>query len=219
VVVLEPLAMSILMPDGDVVVRERRNDVRVIINLPGRYWLVPSGSPRDEMRQFACRAINISAQAVALTVPVQGSPGQLVLAEIEHFGKLHGQIARLVSNRGFVMRIEANDEAREKFVDKIDWLERHKNLEVSDRRKQARFAPRNPHSTLLFADGSMRTCFVVDLSVTGAAISGDIVPDVGTVIAVGKIVGRVVRHLEAGFAVKFEEVQDRANVEALATCR
>jgi hypothetical protein len=72
---------------------------------------------------------------------------------------------------------------------------------------------------LLFADGSMRTCFVIDLSVTGAAISGDIVPDVGTVIAVGKIVGRVVRHLEAGFAVKFEDMQDRANVESLATCR
>jgi PilZ domain-containing protein len=217
--VLEPLAMSILMPDGDIVVRERRNDVRVIVNLAGRYWLVPRGAPRDEMRQFACRAINISGQAVALAVPVQGKPGQRVLAEIEHFGKLQGTIARLLNDRGFVMRIETSDEAREKLVDKIDWLERHKNLEVSDRRKQARFAPRNPHSTLLFADGSMRTCFVVDLSVTGAAISGDIVPNVGTVIAVGKVVGRVVRHLEAGFAVKFEETQDRATVESLATCR
>jgi len=211
--------MSILVPDVDLVVRERRHDVRVIVNLSGRYWLVPKGGAQGELRQFACRAINISTQAVALSVPVQGAPGHRVLANIEPFGKLEGPIARRLGDHGFVMRIEASDEARERLVDKIDWLEKHKNLEVSDRRKQARFAPRNPHSTLLFADGSMRTCFVIDLSVTGAAVSADVVPEVGTVIAVGKVVGRVVRHLAAGFAIKFEETQDRARVEPLATCK
>jgi hypothetical protein len=187
--------------------------------LPGRYWLVPKGGAKGELRQFACRAINISAQAVAFSVPVQGTIGQRVLANIEPFGKIEGPIARLLNDIGFVMRIEASDEVRDKLADKIDWLEKHKNLEVPDRRKQTRFAPRNPHSTLLFADGSMRTCFVIDLSVTGAAVSADVLPDVGTVIAVGKVVGRVVRHLAAGFAIKFEATQDSERVEALATCR
>jgi hypothetical protein len=211
--------MPSLMPDVDLVVRERRLDVRIIASLPGRYWLVPRGGARGEVRQFACRAINISPHALALAAPVQGTVGRNVLVEIEHFGKLDGSITRLLTDRGFVMTIAASDEERGRLADKILWLEKHKNLEVSDRRTQTRFAPKSPYSTLMLADGSMRTCFVIDLSVTGAAVSADIVPELGTVVAVGKVVGRVIRHVDGGFAVKFHAVQDRRAIERLVTRR
>jgi hypothetical protein len=61
-------------------------------------------------------------------------------------------------------------------------------------------------------------CFVVDLSVSAVALSAEIVPRIGTVLAVGRVVGRVVRHFEGGFSVKFVEVQSRDSVEALVIC-
>jgi len=53
------------------------------------------------------------------------------------------------------------------------------------------------------------------LSVSGAAISAEIVPPIGTVLAVGKVVARVVRHFAGGFSVRFVEPQSRDRVEAM----
>ena len=205
-----------LLPDFDLVVTERRRDVRIVVSLPGRYSLANRRNTRGERRQFACRAINISCSALALAVPVLGALGERALVDVEHFGKLEGTIERLLDNRGFMVRISATDEERERLADRIDWFEKHKNLEVPDKRTQTRFAPDDPYSTLLLADGTVVTCFVIDLSVSGAAVSSDYVPEIGTVLAVGKIVGRVARHFDGGFAVQFVQVQDRENLEALA---
>lgn len=208
--------MAGLPTNLDLVVMERRRDIRIVVSLPGRYSLANRRNTRGERRQFACRAINISCRAVVLAVPVLGSLGERVLVDIEHFGKLEGMIERLLDDRGFVVRISATDEEREKLADRIVWFEKHKNLEVPDKRTQARFAPDDPYSMLLLADGTIVTCFVIDLSVSGAAVSSDYVPEIGAVLAVGKIIGRVARHFDGGFAVQFVQVQDRENVEALA---
>jgi hypothetical protein len=102
---------------------------------------------------------------------------------------------------------------------RINWIVGNKDVGVSDDRTHARFIPRRPLSLLTLADGSVIPCFVVDISATGAAISADILPKVGTPLAVGKVVGRVVRNIAGGFAVKFIEAQDRQEVEALVIRR
>ena len=86
---------------------------------------------------------------------------------------------------------------------------------VIDARTQERIIPENPHSTLIFADGSTLGCFVIDMSVTGAAVSADVQPAIGAPLAVGRSVGRVVRHFAEGFAVKFERPVDRDYLEHL----
>jgi hypothetical protein len=59
----------------------------------------------------------------------------------------------------------------------------------------------------------MRGCFVIDMSVSGAAVSADVQPEIGTPLAVGACIGRVVRLLPDGFAVKFVEQQSRNDFE------
>ena len=86
---------------------------------------------------------------------------------------------------------------------------------MRDLRKQARIIPESPHSMLTFADGTIRPCFIIDMSASGAAVSADVQPEIGTPLAVGACVGRVVRHLELGFAVKFVEQQERDHLERL----
>jgi hypothetical protein len=48
-------------------------------------------------------------------------------------------------------------------------------------------------------------------------VTADIRPTIGRTLAVRRIVGRVVRHLEAGFALRFVQLQDQQTVESLAT--
>jgi len=105
---------------------------------------------------------------------------------------------------------------REKFASKLTWLERkQKNPALPDSRKQPRIIPASPHSTLTFADGSTRSCFVIDMSASGVSISSDMQPRVGMPLTVGACVGRVVRHLPDGFAVKFVEQQSRDDLDRL----
>ena len=198
----------------DVVFVERRHDVRIIVNIPGRFSLSDRRDARGERRVFACRAVNLSACAVALASPVNAKVGERVLAHIDHLGKLEGAVVRGLE-RGFVMSISASAEERDKLADTIEWLEKHKNHDVADSRADERMVPTNPYSRIILPNGSRETCLVLDLSVSGAAISADTVPDIGTVLAVGIVVGRVVRHFDGGFAVQFVERQSRHNVEVL----
>jgi hypothetical protein len=198
--------------DDDVVWVDRRQDARIVVSIPGQFSLADRRDMRGERRVFSCRAINVSSHAIALASAVSGKVGDRVIAEIEHLGKLKGSIM-WVLERGFIMNIIATAEEREKLATKIEWLGKFKDHDEGDRRAQRRFAPANPYSQIMLPDGSTQTCLVVDLSVTGAALSAEAVPDIGTVLAVGKVVGRVVRHFEGGFAVEFTERQSPDEIE------
>jgi hypothetical protein len=57
------------------------------------------------------------------------------------------------------------------------------------------------------------------MSVAGVAVSADLQPHIGMPLAVGACVGRVVRLLPQGFAVKFVEQQSRNHLERLVMRR
>jgi len=56
-------------------------------------------------------------------------------------------------------------------------------------------------------DGHAIVCLIVDMSLSGAAISSDQRPEIGIVVTLGKTPSRVVRHIENGFAVEFTRMQ------------
>ena len=62
--------------------------------------------------------------------------------------------------------------------------------------------------TLTMADGSQEQCAILDLSVSGVAVASRSRPPMGSMVQVGKAPGRVVRHLENGFAIEFSLVQN-----------
>jgi hypothetical protein len=199
---------------GDVVFVEPQKDVRVIVRVPGRYSLANHRDARGKRRVFPCRAVYLSPQEVALAGPVHGRVGDRVIADIDHLGRLEGSITRLITG-GFMMNIAANREKRGGLATKIEWLENFKNHDTPNRRTAERIVPANQYSTLTFADGHVETCLVIDLSISGAAIKADTLPDIRTALAVGSVVGRVVRHFVGGFAVQFIERQSRDTVETL----
>jgi hypothetical protein len=204
-----------LAQPADLEIVERRRDVRIVVSIAGRYTLADHRNARGERRTFSCRAVNISGHAIALAAPVLGNLGERVRAHIDHLGRLDGAVVRVLS-RGFVMSVLAGDDERQRLIDRIEWIEKHRNHDVQELRATNRFVPGNPNTRLVLATGTTLTCLVIDLSESGAAISADIDPEIGTVCAVGTIVGRVVRRFVGGFAVQFINPPRREEIETMA---
>ena len=56
-----------------------------------------------------------------------------------------------------------------------------------------------------------------DASRSGAAVATDQRPPIGALVTLGKVQGRVVRHLEEGFAIEFTRLQHSDFVEENVT--
>jgi hypothetical protein len=67
--------------------------------------------------------------------------------------------------------------------------------------------PRNPFARLVLPNGINVSVRIIDVSQSGAGIATDQRPPIGTLVTLGKIPGRVVRHLEEGFAIEFTRLQ------------
>ena len=187
----------------------------VIVTVGGNYTLPNWYDKQGKPRTFACRTTRVSPFRMIVEVPVVGKIGDRVSSYFSDFGKLEGHITDTVSG-GFLCELAMDKPMREKLANQLAWLEKkQKNPSIRDARKQARIIPVNPHSSLTFADGSMRGCFVIDMSVSGAAVSADVQPEIGTPLAVGACIGRVVRLLPDGFAVKFVERQNQRDLDGL----
>jgi hypothetical protein len=191
-----------LAETGDVVFVEPRRDSRIIVNIAAQFSLSDRRNGRGERRVFQCRAVYLSARAVGFVSAVNVKVGERVIAHIDRLGRIEGTVVCLLE-RGFVMGISAGETGYAKLVDKIEWLEKHKNHDVADRRADPRSVPTDLYSRVTLPDGSTETCAVIDVSASGIALSSDIVPEVGTVLVIGKIVGHVVRHFDGGFAAQF----------------
>jgi hypothetical protein len=151
---------------------ERRS---IDLRLGGRYSLANRHDPQGNRRQFACRTTRVSPYQMMISVPVIGAVGERVVSYFGEFGKLDGWVSEHVEG-GFLIDLALPREKRQQLAGKISWLEKQQKETVHDARGQGRVIPENPHSTLIFADGSMLGCFVIDMSATGAAVSATFSP-------------------------------------------
>jgi hypothetical protein len=189
----------------------KQRAVNVIVG--GRYSLAHRYDPNGNLREFACRTSRVSPFRMLVNVPLVGRIGDRVDAYFSDFGQLTGQISDTAPG-GFCFELELERARREKMADMLKWLEKkQQDVGIQDGRANKRIIPQNPHSTLILSDGSHRSCFVIDMSCSGVAISADFYPEIGTPLAVGSAVGRVVRHFREGFAIKFVRDVDDTSLE------
>ncbi len=178
---------------------DRRRFQRVKVNLLGRYMLT-------DRREFPCQVINMSPGGMAMVAPVGGQPGERVIAYIDHLGRLEGHVARPLQN-GFAMTIAATARKRDKLAAQLTWLANRHILDSPEDRRHGRMAPRNPIGRLIMPNGVSVACRIIDVSQSGAGVATEQRPPIGAVVTVGKVQGRVVRHLENGFAIEFTRLQ------------
>jgi hypothetical protein len=196
-------------------VQDFLNQRAVNIVVTGSYTLPNWYDPQGKLRTFACRTTRVSPFRMIVEVPVVGKIGDRLTSYFREFGKFEGSISDTM-DRSFLIEMEMGRARREKLSDMLTWLEKkQKDATIKDVRKQVRVVPPDPHSSVTLADGSIHPCFIIDLSASGVAVSAAVQPPVGMPLAVGTCIGRVVRLLPDGFAVKFVEQQNPRDLDRL----
>jgi hypothetical protein len=185
--------------------QERRRHQRVRVNLLGRYMLA-------DRREFPCQIINMSPGGIAMIAPVIGNVGERVIAYVDHLGRLEGVIARHLDN-GFAMTVAATPRKRDKLAAQLTWLANRHILNLPEDRRHGRIVPRNPNARLIMPNGVNIAVRLIDISNSGAAIKTVERPEIGSLVTVGKVSGRVVRLLEEGFAIEFTRLQHPDSLE------
>jgi hypothetical protein len=176
---------------------ERRRHSRMKVALLGRYML------RDR-REYACQSTDMSPGGISLIAPVKGVLGERVVLYLEHIGRVEGEIVRHTAH-GFAVAIAATVRKRDKLASQLTWLGNRHELGLPEDRRHERIVPRNPVSDLRLESGKTMVVRVVDISMSGAAVSIDDKDKlaIGTGITLGRTPGKVVRHFQGGMAVEF----------------
>ncbi|KJC50180.1 pilus assembly protein PilZ [Bradyrhizobium sp. LTSP849] len=191
--------------------RQRAVDVTV----SGSYSLHRWYDCEGKLRTFACRTKRVSPFRMIVDVPVVGKVGERVTSYFQDFGEFECTISATLKS-GFLMELDMTRARRAWMSEKLTWLEKkQKDASIEDLRRDARFVPQASHTFLTLADGGSHPCFIIDVSTAGVAISCEYDPPIGTPLAVGACVGRVIRKFANGFAVKFAEKLQRDDLVRL----
>lgn len=193
----------------------RRPDAKYVGRVTGRFAL-PKHVSASGVTIFACLTQSISVKETVISAPVRGEIGAPVAANFDHVGLVKGNISRLIHN-GFAFEVDDKKTDINALGARIRWMKRRMASQVSDYRSHKRFIPRVPHATIMMPSGALIDGFIIDSSVSGVAISADARPDVGALLVIGNIVGKVVRYLDPGFAVQFVETVELENLEPRLT--
>ena len=73
--------------------------------------------------------------------------------------------------------------------------------------------PKRTDTTVVFADGTTHVVRVIDMSLSGAALSTGLRPPLGSPVRLGRLGARVVRHFEDGIGIEFMRIMSDAAIE------
>lgn len=178
---------------------ERRRYPRVRVDLLGRYMLT-------DRHEYPCQVTDMSQGGMTVVAAVVGKLDERVIAYVDHVGRLEGVITRQLEN-GFAMSIAATPRKRDKLAAQLTWLANRELLGTVDDRRHGRVPPRNQTGRLTLPSGNNISVRVLDVSQSGCAIATDQRPGIGSAVTIGKTPGRVVRHLDDGFAIEYHRLQ------------
>lgn len=177
---------------------ERRRHQRVEISLLGRYML-------EDKREFPCLTTDMSPGGLACVAPVRGAIGERVVAYLDQIGRVEGKIVRH-SERGFAVQFSLPYIKREKIANQLTWLVNRDTLGMPEDRRHERIVPYRRHAILKIEGDREHVVKLIDVSVSGAAISTTAKPAIGTKVILGQTPGHVVRIFEGGIAISFDKV-------------
>jgi c-di-GMP-binding flagellar brake protein YcgR len=174
---------------------DRRRHRRVPVSLVGRYMLA-------SRQEYPCQSLDMSPGGLSLVVPVKGLVGERIVVYLEHIGRVEGQVVRH-TDLGLAMSIAATVRKRDKLASQLTWLANRHALGLPEDRRHERIVPRHTAVLVRRQDGRELPARLIDVSLSGAALTLAHRPQLGEALVLGRTAGRVVRHFEGGIAVEF----------------
>lgn len=178
---------------------ERRRHKRIEIQCLGRFM-------RQDRTEYPCKLQDISVGGAAMLTPQEVEVGEHVVAYFDEIGRIDGPVVRLLDG-GFAMQIQATQHRREKLVAQLTWLSNRKILGIPDARRHDRIVPKNIDIVIVLDDGTQIPSRILDVSISGASLFTASQPPIGTMVTMGKLRARVVRHHDQGIGLQFTDIQ------------
>jgi c-di-GMP-binding flagellar brake protein YcgR len=174
---------------------DRRRHRRVPLALLGRYMLA-------SRHEYPCQSVDMSPGGLALVAPVQGLIGERIVVYLDSIGRLEGQIVRHTEH-GMALSFTATVRKRDKLASQLTWLANRQSLGLPEDRRHERIAPRHTAVKVLVDQRHEFTGRLIDISLSGVALTTELRPEIGTSVTIGRTPARVVRRFDAGIAVEF----------------
>ena len=105
------------------------------------------------------------------------------------------------------MTVNATPHKRDKLAAKITWIANRHELSLPEDRRHERISPNRNVTQIKLEDGRAYDIRIIDLSLSGAALEMEVRPALGTLMWLGNMRGRVVRHFDEGVAIEFAILQ------------
>lgn len=177
---------------------ERRRTQRVRVALLGRFM-------RQDRTESVCQTIDMSPGSAAFHAPVKPAIGERVVAYLDQIGRIEGTVMRHLET-GFAIQMAVAPLKREKLAEQLTWLANRHDLGMKEDRRHERITPNQTRTTVKISDGREYLAKLVDISISGAAVSVDAELVPGEAVTVGATPAKVVRVYKGGIAVEFTRV-------------
>ncbi len=177
------------------VIPERRSFQRTHVALFGRCML-------PNQLEIPCQAVDISPGGAGLISAHVPQLGDHAIIYLDHVGRIEGETVRHFKG-GFCIQIDCSLRKRQKLADQIANLEGQTEFVPDEQRRSARIAPKNANSELRLEDGRSYPITIIDISLSGAAISMEVKPALGSHVWLAGMQGTVIRHFAEGIGMQF----------------
>ena len=173
---------------------ERRRHQRIKLRLSGQFM-------REDRQEFNCATIDISPGGIALSSETPGEIGGEIVRISQSDRACPGRrVAPLLR------RLRDFDETpllkREKLADQLTWLVSRQALGLPEDRRHERILPQIPHTTLILPNGRKFMARIIDVSVSGFALTVAVDLPAGTPVTVGLTRGQVARCFSGGIGIE-----------------
>lgn len=180
-------------PEAPIAPCESRGYRRVRIPLKARFMLADG-------IEHPARVRTISPAAAVIESDVRCRPGDTAIVYVDKIGRLEAVVTGL--EPGLIrLQLDKRRARRIRTADALTWLVNRGTQDTSNR-KSSRIRQESMAEAVR-EDGSVNHCRILDISVTGASVAIMPRPPVGTVLNIGRMRGRVVRHHETGVGMEF----------------
>jgi len=160
---------------------------------------------RQDRQEFPCATIDISPGGIAFEAEASGEIGERIIAYLNQIGRVEGSVTRHFYG-GFAIQMKLPPLKREKLADQLTWLANRQVLGMPEDRRHERIAPRNRNTTLTLPGGRELSVRLIDVSQSGAAVTVEASPTIGTPVTLGARPAQVVRQFNGGVAVEFNRL-------------
>jgi hypothetical protein len=199
---------DIALKHSDLSDNDRKDYCRVAVSAKGRF-MRPDYSEQD------CIVDTMSPLEAVFSCDTPADIGERIVAYLEHIGRIEGEVTE-IGRQSFSISIKATDRKRDKLSAQLAWLDKKIRLGLPEDRRHERLAPSNVGSEIKLEDGRTFSCRIIDLSMSGAGIELDASLDIGTILTLGNMRGRIVRHFQEGVGIAFLDTQPEEVIAKLS---